>query len=242
LKTFAAHDVFGTLALTAITAQNTTQVQDVFVLSPDLVAAQIACIVEDFRLAAVKTGMLGNESIIDCITACARNGQLPGLVVDPVMVSSTGAVLLDAGAVHAYHRLFSFAKVATPNLPEAEALLGEKVQSVADMIKAAKAIHDFGVDVVVIKGGHLKGKDALDVVFDGHEVVELHHDKIETSNIHGTGCTFSAAIAANLALGKPPLIAITEAKRYVTRAIASSADWNLGAGFGPIDHFFHESG
>jgi hydroxymethylpyrimidine kinase/phosphomethylpyrimidine kinase len=237
LETFAAHGVFGTLALTAVTAQDTKAVHDVLVVPVELVEAQITCVASDFVVRAVKTGMLATVAIVDCLASFAQAGQLPRLVVDPVMVSSTGALLLEGDAIGAYRRLLSYAQVATPNLPETEALLGRSVETKKDMIEAARALFDFGVAFAVIKGGHLGGKDALDIVFDGREVLELHEDKVQTRNTHGTGCTFSAAIAANLALGLGPLDAIVAAKLYVTDAIHASSRWNLGAGIGPINHF-----
>ncbi len=236
LRTFAAFGVFGTLALTAVTAQDTTGVHAVLALAPALVDAQVDAVLGDFDVRAAKTGMLATLEIVDTIAERARGGGLPPLVVDPVMVSSSGAALLEGDAVAAYLRLLPHALVVTPNLPEAEVLLHHEVASRAAMGDAARALHDLGARYAVVKGGHLGGPDAVDVVFDGEVLVELTAPMVPTANNHGTGCTLSAAIAAALALGHEPLDAIGLAKRYVSAAISAASSWHLGAGRGPLDH------
>lgn len=242
LRTFAMLGVFGTLALTAVTAQDTTGVHEVLALAPELVDSQIDAVLGDFDVRAAKTGMLATLATIDAIVERAARGQLPPLVVDPVMVSSSGARLLAGDDVSAYHRLLGYACVVTPNLPEAAALLGHPVASRAQMRDAARELHDLGARYAVVKGGHLDGRDALDVVFDGEVLVELEAPMVATANNHGTGCTLSAAITAGLALGHEPLDAIGEAKRYVSAAVAAASSWRLGAGHGPLDHLLGQPG
>jgi hydroxymethylpyrimidine/phosphomethylpyrimidine kinase len=237
LKTFAAHGVFGTLAVTAVTAQDTGKVHAVLALPPDLVDQQIDAVLGDFDVVAAKTGMLATLAIVETLASRARSGRLPQLVVDPVMVASSGAALLEGDAAGAYRSLLPHALVATPNLAEAEVLLDRRLSTLAEMADAARALHDLGVAFAVVKGGHLAGDEATDVVFDGTSVTYLTSPMIRTANIHGTGCTLSAAIVAGLALGHPPLEAIAMAKEYVSRAIASSRTWRLGGGHGPLDHF-----
>jgi hydroxymethylpyrimidine kinase/phosphomethylpyrimidine kinase len=236
LRTFAMLGVFGTLAVTAVTAQDTTGVHAVLAVEPALVDSQIDAVLGDFDVRAAKTGMLATLATVDAIAARAAAGHLPQLVVDPVMVASSGARLLAGDAVTAYRRLLGSACVVTPNLPEAAALVGRAVTNRAQMCDAARELHDLGARYVVVKGGHLGGREALDVVFDGEVLVELTAPMLPTANNHGTGCTLSAAIAAGLALGRAPLDAIGEAKRYVSAAIAAASHWQLGAGHGPLDH------
>jgi len=236
LQTFAAHGVYGTLAVTAVTAQDTTGVHRVLACAPEMVDAQIAAVVGDLPVIAVKTGMLANLPIVRVVAERAAAGELPCLVVDPVMVASSGAPLLEGDAVSAYRGLLAHAVVATPNLPEAGMLLGREVKDLDSMIGAAKDLHQLGASVVVVKGGHLPmSAEAVDVVYDGSSVTLLRGPWTETRNVHGSGCTLSAAIAARLALGDDPITAAASAKDYVGRAIAGSASWRLGRGHGPLD-------
>jgi hydroxymethylpyrimidine/phosphomethylpyrimidine kinase len=247
LKTFAAHRVFGTSALSAVTAQNTTAVTGVVVLDPGFVVAQIEAVLSDLHPAAVKTGMLATGPIVTAVADLAAAGRLPHLVVDPVLVSSTGHRLLDDDGIDAYRRvLIPRAEVATPNLREAAVLTGrglEQLDSVEAMVAAAEELRALGPATVVVKGGHLQaargGADAPspDVVVSAAGTSVLQADRVATPNDHGTGCSLSAAIAANLALGRPTLDAIAEAKAYVRRALIGGSGWQLGAGHGPIDHF-----
>ena len=234
LRTFAAHGLHGCSAIAAVTAQNSTGVRDYVALSPPMVVAQIEAVAEDMPLAAAKTGMLANAGIVEAVADAVARLRLPNLVVDPVMVAKSGDRLLDAAAERAYlDHLLGVASVLTPNLPEAEALLGRPVRDLAGMREAARALHTLGPRVVVVKGGHLSG-DAVDVYFDGERLEELRAPRIDTRNTHGTGCTFSAAIASRLALGDDPLSAVAGAKEYLTEAIRRS--YSVGAGHGPVDH------
>jgi hydroxymethylpyrimidine/phosphomethylpyrimidine kinase len=240
LKTFAAHRVHGTSALTAITAQNTAQVRAVETLAPSFVRAQIETVLADFAVRSVKTGMLATAGIVAEVAALAAAGQLPNLVVDPVLVSSSGHALMDPAGVDAYLTLLlPHALVATPNLREAAVLSGTTVEQLMDteaMAAVAEQIRASGVHYVVVKGGHLT-ESAADVVAGPAGITVLPGDRVATTNDHGTGCSLSAAIAANLARGADVLDAVREAKAFVARALAGAAGWELGSGHGPIDHF-----
>ncbi len=237
LRCFAALRVHGACALSAVTAQSTTTVLSIHRVPPEMVDAQIAAVIADLAPAATKTGMLASVEIMAVVAAHATSSHFPFLVVDPVMSASTGAELLDVNARDAYlHLLFPWATVVTPNTIEAGLLLGTTISSIEDMVEAACQLHRSGPRVVVITGGHLQGgAHAIDVVFDGHDVTRLTAPRIETANLHGTGCTFSAAITAHLALGIAPLDAIAAAKSYVTAAIQGARSWSLGTGAGPLD-------
>lgn len=234
LKTFAVHGVFGTSAITALTAQNTATVRAIEPVSPGFVAAQLKAVLDDLPVAAVKTGMLAQPATVAMIAGFA--GRLPNLVVDPVLVSSTGAELFGSGARRAYlDLLFPLATVVTPNSREAAVLTGRSVSTVDDAIAAAKELGQAGPKWVVVKGGHLDGQGhAVDVVWHDGDVELLSDPWIETANNHGTGCTFAAATAARLARGDDVLAALRAAKSYVHRALAGAAGWRLGAGHGPL--------
>jgi len=241
LKTFGALGVFGTSAITAITAQNTVTVAQIQEVRPEMVVAQIDAVAEDIGIDAAKTGMLWSEAIIEAVAAALKRHRVPNLVVDPVTVSKTGARLLRENALAVLKsRLLILAEVATPNLPEAEALAGIKVPDAEGMREAARRIHDLGARHVVIKGGHLAGPNSVDLYYDGKDFQELKEERIKTRSNHGTGCTFSAAIAAYLAHGLPPLDAVARAKEYVTAALRTAPD--IGRGAGPLNHFhaFHK--
>jgi hydroxymethylpyrimidine/phosphomethylpyrimidine kinase len=242
LKTFAALGVFGTSAITAITAQNSLGVHRVVVLEPEMVVEQVRAVLEDLAPRAAKTGMLGSAAIIDAISALAAAHLLPPLVVDPVMVSSSGARLLDRDAEQAYLRsLIPLAHVVTPNLHEAGVLLGSPITSYEEQRDAARELARVGAAYTVVKGGHpTKGAEdyAVDVVYRGDVLVaELAAPRVATQNTHGSGCCFAAAIAAGLASGVDALEAIRHAKDFVHRAIEGGATWKLGSGPGPLDHF-----
>lgn len=239
LRTFAFHLIHGTSALTCVTAQNTVGVMRVDALPPDAVVAQIEAVTSDIAVQAVKTGMLLNQEIIQAV-ALALKG-LPDttpVVVDPVMVSRTGAQLIDDDAIATLTRhLIPQARILTPNRYEAQLLSGLKIATLADMEAAARQIHQLGPQAVLVKGGGMA--DALrstDVWFDGSEMTVLEAEVVETKHTHGTGCTLSAAIAANLALGKAPLTAVKDAKNYVTNALKHALA--IGKGQGPVGHFF----
>ena len=235
LKTFAALGVFGTSALTAITAQNTLGVTAVHEIPPEIVAAQIDAVLTDIGADAVKTGMISSSENIRVVAAKVREHGISTLVVDPVMVATSGDRLLREDAVEALRTdLLPLATVATPNLPEAAVLIGREVSSLEGMREAARAIVDLGVRSVVVKGGHLDG-DAVDVFYDGSTFTELPARRIATTSTHGTGCTLASAIAALLARGEPLDSAISNAKVYVTAAIERA--YPIGQGHGPIHHF-----
>jgi len=233
LKTFAAFGVYGTSAITAVTAQNTHGVVAWSAVEADLVESQIEAVAGDFAIGAVKTGMLGTAAIVEAVAATIAALELPNLVVDPVMVAKGGHRLLDDDAVHTLRsELLPRALVVTPNIPEAEVLLeGRPIRSLDEMRAAARDIRRLGPSVVVIKGGHLEGDLSIDVVCAGHEEFELSGPRLPGRNTHGTGCTFSAAIAAGLALGRPVAEALREARRYVEGAIEHAPGY--GSGHGP---------
>lgn len=238
LKTFAAHGVYGTSAVTALTAQNTTGVHAVHIPPTEFLHAQINAVLADLDISATKTGMLPNTAIVEAIAALAATGQLPNLVVDPVMAASTGAQLVDHGTKTSYLlKLFPHALIVTPNVHEASLLTGVPLHTVNDLAEAARELHRSGARYVVVKGGDLHGAEAVDAVYDGRTMHLLRASRTPTHHTHGTGCTFSAAITAHLARGDTPLDAINAAKIYVTAALASATKWNLGAGPGPLDHF-----
>jgi len=234
LRTFAAHGVHGTSAITAVTAQNSVAVLDWVALDPRMVVAQMEAVASDMPVAAAKTGMLATAAIVSAVAAALERLRLPLVVVDPVMVAKSGDRLLDRDAETAYReRLLPLATVVTPNLPEAESLLGRPVRTLAEMREAARALRAMGPRAVVVKGGHLEG-DAVDVFWDGERMEDLSAPRIATKNTHGTGCTYSAAIAARLALGDSLLDAVRGAKAYLTEAIRRS--YSVGRGHGPVDH------
>jgi hydroxymethylpyrimidine/phosphomethylpyrimidine kinase len=235
LKTFTALQTFGMSAITALTAQNTTGVRGIHPVPPEFVTQQIDAVAEDIGIDAAKTGMLADAPIIEAVAEAVRRHGIEQLVVDPVMVAKSGHALLQKEAVAALKAtLLPRAYVLTPNLPEAAVLTGETVESVEDMREAARALAELGPRFVLVKGGHLEAGDAVDLLFDGRLFHELRAERIATENTHGTGCTYSAAIAAYLARGHEPLVAIQEAKAYLTEAIRRSLD--LGAGHGPLFH------
>lgn len=236
LKTFAALGVYGMSALTAITAQNTLGVQGVYELPADFVGLQIDSVVTDIGVDAVKTGMLANAEIIAVVAAKVREHRLPNLVVDPVMVAKSGDPLLRPDARDALiGLLLPLATVVTPNLHEARVLTGMEIETVEDMERAAVAIHRMGPRYVVVKGGHLRAGDCVDVLFDGEKFTHFPAPRVETKNTHGTGCTFASAIAAGLAKGLDVVEAIRQAREYITVALRYALD--LGHGHGPTHHF-----
>jgi hydroxymethylpyrimidine/phosphomethylpyrimidine kinase len=237
LKTFAALGVYGTSAITAVTAQNTQGVTDVSMLSADIVTAQIEAVAGDIQLHATKTGMLGTVAIVEAVGAAIEQLDLPLVVVDPVMVAKSGHVLVDTDGIRAMRtELLPRALVVTPNIPEAEMLAGTTIHSLADARQAARTIHAAGRCAVVVKGGHAPGDELVDLLFDGHGYVEFPMRRIATRNTHGTGCTFASAIAAHLALGRSLTDAVGSAQAYVAGAIRHGLA--IGKGHGPLDHFW----
>ncbi|MDX2097472.1 MAG: bifunctional hydroxymethylpyrimidine kinase/phosphomethylpyrimidine kinase [Leptolyngbyaceae cyanobacterium bins.59] len=238
LRTFAFHKVHGTSALTCITAQNTLGVTRVDALPPEAVVAQMEAVVSDIGVQAAKTGMLLNQEIITAVAEQVTRLEIGNLVVDPVMVSRTGAQLIDDGAITALRaKLIPQARIVTPNRYEAQILSGWEVTTLEAMQEAAKAIYQLGPKAVLVKGGGMA--DALkgvDVWFDGKTLDVLTTEQVDTPHTHGTGCTLSAAIAANLAMGQDLLTAVRQAKLYVTTALHYSLA--IGHGQGPVGHFF----
>jgi hydroxymethylpyrimidine/phosphomethylpyrimidine kinase len=241
LKTFAAHGVFGTSAITAVTAQNTLGVVAWEALSADLVTAQIEAIVGDIGADAVKIGMLANAAIVEAVAAAVKALELPLVVLDPVMVAKGGDRLLEDDAIETMRtELLPRAHVVTPNIAEAEVLTGLKIASVEAMRRAGRQILELGPRVVLVKGGHLESPEgmryAIDVACTGDKSFELRAPRIDSSHTHGTGCTLSSAIAANLALGRGDRDALTLAKEYVSGAIRNAP--GIGRGHGPLNHFW----
>ena len=237
LKTFAAHGVYGTSAITALTAQNTVGVNGVHVVPDDFVTAQIEAVVSDLGCDAVKTGMLANSTIVEAVAAAVEALELPNLVVDPVMVAKSGDHLLNEEAVHAIRwTLLRLARVVTPNIPEAEVLAKMSITSVADMKEAARRIAMLKPSAVVIKGGHLAGPEVIDILLEKGSFHEWVGPRIEGPNTHGTGCTFAAAIAAGLAKGSTLAEAVPAAKAYVEGAMRHGIP--LGKGHRPLNHFW----
>lgn len=235
LKTFQRFGVFGTSALTLITAQNTLGVQGVHLLPVDVLRQQIESVAADLRPHAVKTGALGSPAIIETVAEAVERLELGPLVVDPVMISKHGDSLLGPEAVEALvARLLPLATLITPNLYEAGALVAGVLSSEDDIREAARELVGKGARAVVIKGGAMGGGQSVDILFDGVEFFRFAAPRIETRNTHGTGCTFSAAITAFLAQGQPLAHAVGEAKAWIGKAIASAP--GLGSGHGPVDH------
>ncbi|MCO8275732.1 bifunctional hydroxymethylpyrimidine kinase/phosphomethylpyrimidine kinase [Actinoplanes sp. TRM 88003] len=228
LKTFAALGAFGVSVITAVTAQNTLGVTAIHPIPIDIVAAQLDAVLDDFPLAAVKVGMIGDPAVAELIAA--RADRLPHLVVDPVLVATSGARLAETASVAP---LVSYPCVLTPNRQEAAALVGRPVETAEQMAVAAEQLADRGARAVVVTGSEL----ALDVLrFDGTTEL-LRGETVRTANNHGSGCTFSSAIAVRLACGDSLPIAVRNAKKYVTAALLGGRAWRLGAGPGPLDHF-----
>lgn len=238
LKTFAALGVHGTSAITAITAQNTVTVSHIFEVPIQMITAQIEAIVSDFDVRAAKTGMLASAEIIDAVAVAITRNRITNVVVDPVMVAKGGARLLREDAIESLrNRLIPLAAVITPNLPEAEVILGRQVRTLAERRGAARDLVALGVRAAVVKGGHAEG-DVTDVYWDGTEMVELPGTRRPTANTHGSGCVFSAAIAAGLARGLDPLAAVRVAKEFITGAIEQSLE--IGHGHGPVNPMFEK--
>jgi len=241
LKTFAAAGVYGTSAITAVTAQNTLGVTAWEPVSTDLVIAQIEAVAADLPPDAVKTGMLATAAIVEAVAAAIEALDLPQLVVDPVMIAKGGDRLLREDAIGAIKaHLLKLAEVVTPNVPEAEALSGVSIASETDMLQAALRIRELGPRVVIIKGGHLDpaatGGEVVDLVLYGDDTFTVRGPRIETRHTHGTGCTFASAIAAQLALGREIDRAVRWAREYLEGAIRHAP--RLGSGHGPLHHFW----
>ena len=237
LRTFSALGVYGTSAVTALTSQNTQGVNGIVEVGPDFVSSQIRSVVLDIGVDAVKTGMLSNAAVISRVSSDLKELKLEKVVVDPVMVATSGDRLLNADAIEALvSQLFPIVLIITPNLQEAEVLSGMRVECADDMKRAAVKLRGLGPKYVVIKGGHLPGSP-MDLLWDGRNFCEYVGVRYQTPNTHGTGCTFASAIAAFLARGLSVEDAVGKAKTYITGAIARGLP--LGLGHGPVHHF-HE--
>ncbi len=235
LKTFSAFGVYGMTVITAITAQNTVSVDDVEPIPSDFIGLQFESVLTDIGVDGVKTGMLFSPEIAQVVAEKLMQSRIPISVVDPVMVSKGGSVLLEREAVRVLKEsILPLATLVTPNLPEAEILSGLPVKTEKEMMEAARRIWEFGCEAVLVKGGHLED-DALDILYDGNGFVHFKSSRIDTPNTHGTGCTYSAAILANLILGHNMKESIRIAKSFVTAAIQKA--FPLGKGHGPLNHF-----
>lgn len=234
LKTFSKLRVYGMAVIAALTAQNTLGVYAVSEVAPDFLARQLDAVLSDIRPHAAKTGMLLTASAVETVSQKLREYRVPNLVVDPVLVSSSGTSLLASDAVDRFRRLLlPVAHLITPNLDETRALTGKTIKSVEDMEEAALQIHGMGAANVLIKGGHAESDDATDVFFDGSEFVHLTSPRIAARNTHGTGCVLSAAITAFLASGLSMREAVQSGKNVVTEAIRNGL--SIGEGTGPCD-------
>jgi hydroxymethylpyrimidine/phosphomethylpyrimidine kinase len=247
LKTFAAHGIYGVSVITAVTAQNTTGVLAAAPVAADLVTAQLEAVMSDLSVHAAKTGMLANAAIVEAVAAAADDLELPFLIVDPVLVSSSGDPLLDdEGLLAMKKELLRRAHAVTPNIPEAEVLSGIRIRSEQDRREAARRIFDLGPANVVITGGHaddrwgpVSGGAAeriVDLVYDGEVFTDYATDRVTGRHTHGTGCTFSAVLTSHLALGRPLTEAVPRAQEYVAGAIRHAP--GLGRGAGPMNHFW----
>ncbi len=241
LKTFSALGCFGMSAITALTAQNTRVVTGIFPAPPEFIGQQIDAVMEDIGVDAVKIGMLHSPAVIEMVAQKLMEWKCPNIVVDPVMISKSGDKLLQDDAVQALkERLLPLATLITPNLPEASVLLGRPVEDKNDMAQAARDLAEFGSANVLVKGGHLTGEDSCDLLYqkESKTMTELFGKRINTPNSHGTGCTLSSAIAANLARGVELEKAVKNAKDYIIGALLAGADYKTGKGHGPVHHFY----
>ena len=237
IKSMSANGVFAMSVITAVTAQNTEDVTDVFELPTSIVASQLDAVFDDFEVAAVKTGMLSSTAIVEIVAKMLALQNVANLVVDPVMISKSGHALLKPDAIDALKKqLFPLALVVTPNVHEAQQLSGIAITSLADARRAAKIIHGFGCRHVLIKGGHLPSDRATDLLYDGRFFNIYKGEYIDTPHTHGTGCTFASALAAQLARGKAVPDAVQAAKTYLTETIRHALA--IGHGTGPTNHFY----
>lgn len=236
LKTFSAHGVFGMTAITSVVAENTFRVIEIQDVRPDIIEKQIDAVFEDIRPDGVKIGMLSCRETMLAVAGKLRQWKAENVVIDPVMYAKNGSALMAPEAIDTLvSEVAPLADMLTPNIPEAEEIAKMKITSQADMEEACRIIHKMGCKAVLVKGGHSDG-DATDVLFDGGEFSYFTTRRINTKNTHGTGCTFSSAIASNLALGYSVQEAVRRAKAYVTTAIEHSLD--IGKGNGPTHHFY----
>ncbi|GMQ65378.1 bifunctional hydroxymethylpyrimidine kinase/phosphomethylpyrimidine kinase [Vallitalea maricola] len=235
LKTFAAHGVYGMSVITAVTAQNTTKVSHIQGLEPITISKQIEAIFDDIKVDSIKIGMLFNKRIITAIVNIFKNYQLPKIVLDPVMISTTGRILLKGDAIESIvEDMFPLCNLITPNILEAERLTDTPISNTDDMETACRKLYELGPKNILVKGGHLRDA-ACDVLFDGKDFTYYNHKRIDNPNTHGTGCALSSAIAANISKGQNTVDAVGMAKDYITKAIAGG--FSIGSGDGPVNHF-----
>ena len=236
LKTFSAHGVFGMCVIVSVVAENTSRVIDIQDITPEMIGKQIDAVFEDIEVDAVKIGMLSTPDCMKAVAEKIKQYNPPHVVIDPVMYAKNGCPLMNPTAVDTLIKvIIPLADVLTPNIPEAEKIADMKITSVTDMEAAARKLCDMGCKAIVVKGGHAAG-DALDVLFDGENIYHFETARIDTKNTHGTGCTFSSAIASELANGQNIMEAVKRAKDYVTTAIEHSLA--IGKGCGPTNHFY----
>jgi len=236
LKTFSAHGIFGTTVVTSVVAENTFRVTDIQDVRPDMIEKQIDDIFEDIPPDAVKVGMLSCCETMLAVAGRLRKWEPRNIVIDPVMYAKGGSPLMEESAISTLiSKIVPLADLITPNIPEAEKMTGMAIKSHDDMRQAARRIHAMGCRAVVVKGGHSDG-DPIDILFDGNEYFEYPAYRVKTKHTHGTGCTFSSAIASNLALGLPVHKAVEKAKEYINTAIAHAPQ--LGKGNGPTHHLY----
>lgn len=238
LKTFSANGVFGMSVITSVVAENTSRVISVQNITPQMISDQFDAVFEDIKVNAVKVGMLSDETRMEIVAQKLKEYSPEYVVIDPVMIAKGGHALMEQSAMDTLKKLIiPLSFVLTPNIPEAEAVTGMKICNTEDMKKAAGIIYGLGAKNVIIKGGHLDGdNESSDVLFDGSDFYYFTSKRINTKNTHGTGCTFSSAIAANLAKGRSVYDSVSEAKKYVQTAIEHSLD--IGKGHGPTNHFY----
>lgn len=240
LKTITMLGCYGMTAITALTAQNTQGVQAIHSVPPEFIAKQLHSVLSDIGVDAIKIGMLANVQVIERIGYELKRATRVPIVLDPVMVSTTGDLLFDLDAYQALKELAKISTLITPNMREASFLLDSEIQTESDMEQAAKALCDTGIQATLVKGGHLGTDQSPDVLYI-RATKELHWfngPRIQTGNTHGTGCSLSSAIAANLAQGYDLVTAISRAKRYLTKALEIGSEYLIGQGYGPIAHFY----
>lgn len=240
LKTFSALGVYGASAITAVTAQNTCEVRAIHSVPVKVISDQINAVFDDLKIDAVKTGMLGDAETVACVAECLSFYKPARLIVDPVMVAKSGdALLLESAVDMLKKRLIPIASLITPNLPEAAVLLNcAEPTNLAQMETMVERLMELGAGAVLLKGGHLESSaEAIDLYYDGEQLVRLSSPRLATQNTHGTGCTLASAIAAGVAAGLDTLAAVKQAKQYINAAIAAADDLQVGQGHGPVHHF-----
>ena len=240
LKAFSALGCYGMSVLTALTAQNTVGVTAIEGVSVNFIAAQIDAVLDDLGTDAVKIGMLHSPEVIETVAERLTHHQASNIVLDPVMVATSGDKLIQDDAIEALvSKLFPIALMITPNMPEAEVILNTSIRTESDLEAACRGLAKYGSKWVSLKGGHLDGAESPDVLYDAENDTfhRFHGKRIDTPNTHGTGCTLSSAIASGLAKGEAPITAVQNAKTYIANAIAAGADYKVGEGHGPVHHF-----